>query len=116
MAAPDERFPNALLIDRGARFIAVQSGGWLQMRGNGLFVLTKDEIFFERWVPRREYRVPVASITGIETVHRFHGKATGARMLKVSFTNAEGKPDAIAWNMGQIDAVIEQLNRLIKPT
>jgi hypothetical protein len=95
--AARERFPDARLIVRGANFFGQQSSGVLQGRGNGTLVLTDSELFFERWVLRKEYHIPLTAVESVETANSFLGKSIFQPLLKVNFRNDAGQPDAIAW-------------------
>src|SRR5512134_3616363 len=85
--AARERFPNARLIVPGANFFGQQSHGVTQMRGNGTLVLTDSELYFERWLLRRDYHIPLSAIQGVETPNSFLGKTVFQPLLKVIFQN-----------------------------
>jgi hypothetical protein len=104
------RFPSAKLIDPGANFFGQESKGVTQLRGNGTLVLTDSELYFELLVPRREYRIPLASIQSVETPMGFLGKTVGRRLLKVTYRSEGGQNDAIAWyvtNLNNIKQLLE---------
>ena len=105
-----ERFPTADLYIPNVNFFGQQSRGVMQLRGNGTFVLTRDEIFFERWLPRAEFVVPLAHIKSVETVNSFLGKIVFRSLLKVVYQNQSGQLDAIAWLVPDL----EDLKKMIE--
>jgi len=103
--AARERFPNAKLIVPGANFFGQESGGVMQMRGNGTLVLTDSELYFERWVARKEYRIPLNAIQAIETPTSFLGKTNFRPLLKVVFKDEAGHTDSMAWLVRDLEGV-----------
>lgn len=98
-----ERFPQARLLLPNVHFFGQQSLGVTQARGNGTLALTDSELYFERWVPRKEYRIPLSAISSIETPTSFLGKTRFRPLLQVNFTNDNGQPDAMAWHLFDLD-------------
>jgi len=85
-----------------------------QLRGNGTLVLTDSELYFERWVPHREYRIPLASIRAIETPSSFLGKTNFRPLVKVVFQTEAGQTDSIAWLVRDVEGLkqaIEEARR-----
>ena len=78
-------------------FFGLQSRGRGQIRGNGVLVLTPDELWFSRFVPRNDISIPLSSISEVSLVEAHLGKRIlGQQLLYVAFQN-EGQSDAIAW-------------------
>lgn len=102
--AARERFPNAKLIVPGANFYGQESKGVMQMRGNGTLVLTDNELYFEGWLPRREFRIPVSAIQSIETPNSYLGKTNFRPLLKVAFKDDAGGIDSMAWLVSDVEA------------
>jgi hypothetical protein len=100
-----ERFPQAKTIVAGANFFGQESRGVAQLRGNGTLVLTDSELYFELLIPRREFRIPLASIQAIETVSSHLGKTVGRPLLKVVFLNEAGQNDSIAWYVPDVEGL-----------
>jgi len=90
-----------LLTDRMAQFVGIQSAGATQVRGNGALALTRRDLRFRMWVPNRRYDVSLDRITAVGTTRSHLGKAVGADLLKVSFTNDQGAEDAIVWRVAK---------------
>ena len=93
-----------VLIDERANSFGVESKGAAQIRGNGCLAISDAEMMFVMWLPRREIVIPRHLITSVERVGSHIGKSIGRDLLKVSFTNAEGKPESIAWYVTDIEA------------
>ena len=91
-----------LLLEDGANSFGVESGGRWQIRGNGCLAVTADEILFVMWWPRREVRIPRSAITAVERAKSHLGKTVGRALLRVRFTNDEGRPDSVAWWVGDV--------------
>lgn len=107
-----QRFPTARTILPNVNFFGRESDGAAQLRGNGTMALTGSEIVFERWVPRKEYRIPFAAIQAIETPRAFLGKSVGQRLLKVVYTSDSGQTDSIAWLVPDLEALKQTLENL----
>lgn len=93
-----ERFSEADIVRQsiGANFFGEQSKGGNQVRGNGALVLTKDQLFFLRAVPRKEYIIPISKIINITLPKSFNGKSIFRPLLCVHYDTG-GNPDALAW-------------------
>lgn len=59
--------------------------------------MTVRELFFRLYIPKKEFRIPIASISGIQVVQSHLGKKISRPLLKVLFTNKTGSADSIAW-------------------
>jgi len=105
----EQEYPGARHIESGALFFGQESRGVTQMRGNGTLILTHDELLFKQWVVNKEFRIPLKSIQSIETPSSFLGKAQGVQLLKVSYLNESGAPDAIAWRVGDLAGLIRKI-------
>ena len=91
------RDTEVLLADRRANFFGRLSGDRLQARGSGILVLTPSGLFFSLLLPRREFLIPLETITGVRTARSFLGRTIGRTLLVVEFTAPDGRPDAAAW-------------------
>lgn len=94
-------------------FCGLLSGGYVQMRGNGLVAVTERGIHFCMLCPRRYLFIPIEVVKGISTTRSFLGKWKGKRLLRVDFTDREGKEDACAFLVSQPELWAENLNLLI---
>lgn len=86
----------------GANFFGRLSLGVVQIRGNGALVLTQKEVYFLQAAPRREITIPLEIITAVTTPRSHLGKSVVSRLLRVDFCE-EGKSDAIAWAVRDVD-------------
>lgn len=100
-----ERFPNARLIIPSANFFGQESLGGMQGRGNGTLALTDNELYFERWVLRKEYHIPLSAIQSVETTMSHLGKSIFRPLLKVVYINEMGNTDSIAWYVPDVEGV-----------
>jgi hypothetical protein len=98
----------------GANFFGQESLKLKQVRGNGVLVLTPKELYFELWLPKRVYQIPIDSIIDIE-VTKWHLRKTKSRdLLKVIFTNPTGETDSSAWIVRELDLWINDIRNLMK--
>ena len=71
----DERFAGRKIIMKGkANFFGQKSRGVGQIRGNGMLVLTEDELWFLLAMPQDEYSIDFKSIISVTTVKSHLGK------------------------------------------
>lgn len=112
-AAIAERYPAAdvLLSDTFAQSYGQQSRGVTQARGNGALALTKDELYFMLYVPQRELRIPLSTITAVTHPRSHLGKTGGVKLLHVAFTTSAG-PDAIAFRLVDLDGWTARIESL----
>jgi hypothetical protein len=80
-----------------ANFFGIESRGVMQIRGNGILLLTGTDLVFEMFQPSREFLIPLANIVKIELVDSHLTKTVFQPLLKVYFTNDEGDADSVAW-------------------
>ncbi|MFX1558538.1 MAG: hypothetical protein ACFFC9_14895 [Promethearchaeota archaeon] len=109
-----ERFykQDILLMDETANFFGQESLGSWKIRGNGVLLLTKNELFFEMWKPRKQIAIPIDSISQIENPRSFLGKSVFKPLLKVIFENKDAKIDSIAWYVKNLNEWNEKLFKL----
>ncbi len=111
-----ERFAGrrVLGVEASANFFGQASSGPLQIRGNGVLVLTDRELYFEMWLPARVVRIPVASILSVETARAHLGKTRGTLLLKVVFRNERGEQDSAAWLLKDVHGFKGKLEALLR--
>jgi hypothetical protein len=110
-AAVSERLGDGAHLDDAVRFFGSQSVGRVQLRGNGCLGANANELLFVMWWPRREVAIDRRRIVGVETPRSHLGKSVVRPLLRVRFETAEGKPDAAAWYVRDLDRWLEVLER-----
>lgn len=111
-ASARERYPTARQIDRAASFFGQESRGVTQLRGNGTLILTDSELIFELWIPHREFRIPLRRIQSLENPTAFLGKSRFTPLLKVVYTNEQGRTDAMAWQVPDLSNWMRWINEM----
>ncbi|MFP3905229.1 MAG: hypothetical protein ACLFWB_13365 [Armatimonadota bacterium] len=101
-----------LCMAASANSFGVQSGGYGQIRGNGVLALTEDELYFLMWIPKREITIATASITGVDTPRSHLGKTNLQPLLKVEFTNVDGEDDSVAWLVPDLEEWKRQVRKV----
>ena len=92
------KFAGKLIVREsiGANFFGRLSLGMGQIRGNGVLVLTPDELYFMMFVPRREVTIPLDRITSVSMPRSHLRKTVWMKLLRVDFASESGE-DAAAW-------------------
>ena len=85
-----------LVATTRANFLGEKSKGGAQIRGNGALVLTRNELYFIRAVPQKEFRIPIRFIRNVSMPRFFNGKSIFVPLLCVTFKTESGE-DSIAW-------------------
>ncbi len=105
---------DVLLTSRGANFFGQESKGLGQVRGNGVLILTTNELYFGMWTPKKELKIPILAIKSIENPKSFLGKSVFRKLLKITFVNDLGDLDAAAWYVKDLDSWAHELARLMR--
>ncbi|MHA1292726.1 MAG: hypothetical protein ACTSQJ_08685 [Promethearchaeota archaeon] len=100
-------------ICKSANFFGQKSIGWKQIRGNGVLILTEEELYFEMWHPKRILQIPIKFVQKIETPKSFLGKSKFKRLLKVVFKSKNNIIDSAAWLVNKLDRWKISLGNLI---
>ena len=80
-----------------ANFFGIESLGFIQVRGNGILMLTEKDLVFGMFQPTRDFLIPLALIEKIELTESHLTKTVFQPLLKVYFTNEKGEADSVAW-------------------
>lgn len=97
-----EHFPTEQIIlsDTNANFFGLESRGSFQVRGSGALVLTRNELWFSRFVMRNDITIPTRDIQSVRLVDSFLGKMIlGRKLIYVQFRTPSGV-DSAAWLVG----------------
>ena len=95
----NERYSDDSILYREnmANCFGRDSEGIAQVRGNGCFIITKDELFFSMLFPRKDITIPIKDIKGLEAGKSFLGKSKFRPLLIINFTNEKGDDERAAW-------------------
>jgi hypothetical protein len=106
-----KRFNEYKIIEyeRFANCFGVQSKGYVQIRGNGILLLTKQFLFFQMIFPKKELLLPLSDIRESKITMSHLGKTKGKKLLKIVFTNDSGKKDSVAFLVSNLDIWMKQL-------
>lgn len=115
MQEAEKRTANQTLLykDRSANFFGQASRGYTQIRGNGILLITNNDIYFDMWVPNRKLFIPVQSIISYETTKSFLGKTKLCPLIQINFYNETGESDSAAWLTRDLTLCIKVLDDLL---
>jgi hypothetical protein len=102
-----------LIFDDMAIFFGLESLGSWKVRGNGVLILTEEDLLFGMWKPKKELKIPVESITMITNPKSHLHKSVFRPLLKVMFKNESGNDDSAAWFVQDLNQWNEILDGLI---
>jgi hypothetical protein len=97
-----------------ANFFGQQSRKSFQVRGNGVLLLTQEELYFEMWHPKKVLQIQISEILKVEPTKSFLHKSVFRKLLKVVFRNENGEEDAAAWWVTSLDDWIEEIRKIKK--
>jgi hypothetical protein len=98
-----------LRLDRIATSFGVESAGVWQLRGSGCLAASPTRLVFCLWRPRRTLVIDRARILAVETTRSHLGKSVLRRLLRVRFTRDDGREDAVAWAVAELEPWLELL-------
>lgn len=102
-----------LIFDNRSNFFGQESLGLGKIRGNGVLLLTKEELYFGMWKPKKEVIIPVKSIIEISNPKSHMHRSIFKPLLKVIFKNETGETDSVAWFVRYLDQWNNIINDLI---
>jgi hypothetical protein len=102
-----------LISDDMANFFGQESQGVRKVRGNGVLILTEEQLFFGMWKPKKEMIIPIKSILEISNPKSHMHRSAFKLLLKISFKNESGNLDSAAWYVKHFNKWNEHLNELI---
>ncbi|MHA1413338.1 MAG: hypothetical protein ACTSUX_10070 [Promethearchaeota archaeon] len=103
-----------LKVSARANFFGLESKKSRQLRGNGILILTKNELYFSMFLSKKVIEIPISSIKSIETPRSFLKKSYLMRLLKINFIDELGQENSVAWVLENLDEWIEILTKLMK--
>ena len=104
---------NILISDEMANFFGLESKGVWKVRGNGVLILTKEELFFGMWKPKKELIIPIISILEVTNPKSHMHRSAFRPLLKISFKNESRDLDSAAWYIKHLNDWNEILDKLI---
>ncbi|MFX0164617.1 MAG: hypothetical protein ACFFAG_11495 [Promethearchaeota archaeon] len=105
---------DVLIKDDSSNFFGQELLGLGKIRGNGVLLLTEEELFFGMWKPKKKILIPVKSIIEIKNPKSHMYRSVLRPLLNVIFTNEKGVTDSIAWYVRDLEKWNEVLGKLIK--
>lgn len=104
-----------LMVSSSANFFGVASRKGRQIRGNGVLAVTREQVVFLQWVPKKRLTIPIRSISHVSSVKAFNGKTRFRPLLKIEFTDEIGQQEAGGWLVTNLDQWLNTLKSLISP-
>ena len=95
-----------------ANFFGIKSKAGAQIRGNGALVLTRNDLYFLRAVPQKEYKISISSIRNVSMPRLFNGKSALVPLLCVNYDTEYGE-DSIAWALKDAKKWKEAIEKMI---
>lgn len=102
-----------LLANDNSNFFGLESLGIWKVRGNGVLLLTEEELFFGMWKPQKELVIPIKSIIEITNPKSHMHRSIFRPLLKVTFKNTDGGNDSAAWYVQNLDMWNDVIIKLI---
>ena len=96
-----------------SNFFGLESAGVWKVRGNGVLLLTKEDLFFGMWKPKKDLLIPVNSIIEVTNPKSHMHRSVLKPLLKITFTNEKGESDSAAWYVRKLNDWNEYLRFLI---
>jgi len=101
------------IADDMSNFFGLESLGVWKVRGNGVLLLTEEELFFGMWKPKKDLLIPVKSIIDVINPKSHMHRSVFRPLLKITFRNENGETDSAAWYVRKLDEWNEILRQLI---
>jgi hypothetical protein len=111
-----ERYePGEILChDNMANYFGMEVYKSKQIRGNGVLILAKTELYFLRLYPKKEIIIPLKRIKKVITPKSFLGKTVAQPLLKVEFKDEGNNRNSVAWYIKDVDSFKTALKQQIK--
>jgi len=102
--------------DNSAAYFGRESLKYKQMKGNGILILTKDELFFRRLLPKMELSIPLKYVQDVEMPSSFLGKSIFKSLLKIVYQTDTGEADSVAWYVKDLENFKKGIESQLKIT
>ena len=104
---------HVLIVDDISNFFGLESSGVWKIRGNGILLLTEEDLFFGMWKPKKDLLIPVKSIIEVSNPKSHMHRSILRPLLKITFTDENGDIDSAAWYVRKLNDWNSVLNNLI---
>jgi|GEM_PF-3967022 len=81
-------------------------------RGQGALVLTDKEIYFDA-PARRQWVLPLSTVTEAKLLTSSDGRLKKRPLLRVAYTEPDGRPEAVTWQVPNAEEWVSKLEELI---
>ncbi|MFX1568768.1 MAG: hypothetical protein ACFFCV_10435 [Promethearchaeota archaeon] len=105
---------HVLIADDIANFFGLESAGVWKIRGNGVLLLTEEDLFFGMWKPKKDLLIPIKYIIDITNPKSHLHKSILRPLLKITFRDDNGEIDSAAWYVRNLDVWNEVLRRVLQ--
>lgn len=92
-----------LRVAPSAQFFGRAATGPRQSRGDGVLILTAEELRFDLWAPQRRLVIPLRAVARVDTTKRHAGRYSVRPLLRVAWRDEYGAEDAAAWALRDQD-------------
>ena len=106
---------NIIEATQKCNFFGQKSRGKSQIRGNGFFALTDEEIFFELFVAKRVFRIYYSNILEMKIQRWFLGKSMERDLLVIRYLNEKKEEDEIGFLLKDPRLWMEKISMLLNP-
>lgn len=96
------------------QFYGAASAGLRLPRGDGVLLLTTEELRFDMWSPQRRLVIPLAAVTGVDTTRRHAGRYSARPLLRVAWRAADGAEVAAAWALKDSEGWVRTLEEAVR--
>jgi len=97
-----------------AQFYGVASAGRGQLCGDGVLILTAEELRFDMWSPEMRLVIPLAAVLRVDSTKRHAGRYSVKPLLRVTWRDAHGLEDAAAWALTERDQWVRALDGAVR--
>ncbi|TFF87705.1 MAG: hypothetical protein EU548_09905 [Promethearchaeota archaeon] len=99
-----EQIPKSKIIRHSLEADYVGNGkrNWMQYKGCGVLILTKEDLIFAFLKPGRKKTIPVKTINKVEITKWFSKRTKGKPVLKLNYINRKGKNAIIGFIIPEV--------------
>jgi len=105
---------HVLIADDISNFFGLESAGIWKIRGNGVLLLTEEELFFGMWKPKKDLLIPVNSIIEVTNPKSHMHRSVSRPLLKITFKDQNGETNSAAWFVSKLEEWNEFFRQLLQ--